>query len=316
MKIFQNHRIKAVVAGLSAVLAVSLACGMSDLTGQNVNQVSIQATQTSVAATSNALAEVSAQQTRDQMQADALKTAQAQLTLEAPQQQTPAQVQPTQDTGQPQTTQQVQPPPQQTPGLPTITADVNTNCREGPSPDYKVVGYLVKGDISTVHGRDASKNWWYIENPDQPGKYCWVWVQTTVVQGNTSTLAVITPPPPPVPDVAITVSFVDFNDCGVKLVPIFEVNNGNVALESMQLTLEDSNGNKLFGPASSNAPFMGTAGECPPGGSKLDAGKTGFVGGGEVPLFAPAGTTYKATIKLCSEDNLQGACGSTLVSGF
>ena len=78
-----------------------------------------------------------------------------------------------------------------------ISADVNTNCRLGPSRQYRVDGYLLTNAESTVHGQDSGKDWWYIANPTKDDKYCWVWRETTDVQGNTDNLPVIEPPPLP-----------------------------------------------------------------------------------------------------------------------
>lgn len=78
-----------------------------------------------------------------------------------------------------------------------ISAEVNTNCRLGPSKAYRVDGYLMTNAESTVHGQDKGENWWYIANPTKDGEYCWVWRETTDVQGNADNMPVVTPPPLP-----------------------------------------------------------------------------------------------------------------------
>lgn len=94
-----------------------------------------------------------------------------------------------------------------TPLVPIIHSTVNTNCRSGPSASYEVIGYLNVGDRVEVHGKNSDASWWYIQNPDNPAKHCWVWNQTTVVDGNLSLIPVITPAPTPTPDtVVISVS--------------------------------------------------------------------------------------------------------------
>lgn len=81
---------------------------------------------------------------------------------------------------------------------PTITAEIDTNCRLGPDKVYEVVGALRVGDISKVHGKPLQGGWWYIENVSNADpKYCWVWAETTAVTGDTSLLPFITPPLPP-----------------------------------------------------------------------------------------------------------------------
>jgi hypothetical protein len=72
----------------------------------------------------------------------------------------------------------------------TIQADVNTNCRTGPSTVYKVVGYLMLGQSSTVLGRTSSNSWWYIQNPSNQNSTCWVWSGSTQIQGDVNALAV------------------------------------------------------------------------------------------------------------------------------
>jgi len=79
--------------------------------------------------------------------------------------------------------------------FPVISAKVNTNCRAGADPSFDVLGYLLVGETSDVHGQDPWGYWWYIENPDHPGKFCWIWRGTTEVQGDTSNVPVKQPPP-------------------------------------------------------------------------------------------------------------------------
>jgi hypothetical protein len=86
-----------------------------------------------------------------------------------------------------------------TPNQVTIHASVDTNCRRGPDPVYTVIGYLTVGQTSVVLGQLAGGGWWYIENTTAGRDPCWVWGQTTVVEGNPSSLPFITPPPTPTP---------------------------------------------------------------------------------------------------------------------
>jgi hypothetical protein len=74
---------------------------------------------------------------------------------------------------------------------PQISAQVNTNCRQGPSTQYKIDGYLLVGDTSYVYGTDYSNMWWYIQNPDKTSAYCWVWSDSTVVTGDASGVPVV-----------------------------------------------------------------------------------------------------------------------------
>lgn len=94
-----------------------------------------------------------------------------------------------------------------TPTIPMIHSTKNTNCRSGPDSIYEVVGFLLVGERVEVHGRNSNSSWWYIQNPDDPQHNCWVWSQTTVVEGNLSIIPVVTPVPtntPGVPEFTIT----------------------------------------------------------------------------------------------------------------
>ena len=204
--------------------------------------------------------------------------------------------------------QKTQEPPQ--PGIPIITASVETNCREGPSPDYSVVGYILVGQESTVHGKNSSSNWWYIKNPKNPNQFCWVWGETTVVTGDTSILPVITPPPlPTIPTVSYQVSFSNIHDCGGNATVVFQIgNDGTVGLRSAGLSIKDkTSGTTVYGPDMSNAPFMATSNDCPTGSDSLGPGATAFIGGVIGPDI-PSGGMGRATILICTEPSLQGTC--------
>jgi hypothetical protein len=123
------------------------------------------------------------------------------------------------------------------------------------------LGYLLVGRQSTVHGKDASGNWWYIENPKKPGEFCWVWEGTTQVSGDTSQLPLMEAPPliqpspeetetPDQPDqppsggqpevLAVVVNYLDVFSCGSTSYALFEVvNNGNVDLYSADVVLQE-----------------------------------------------------------------------------
>ncbi len=68
----------------------------------------------------------------------------------------------------------------------------------------------MKGTTSTVVGRDAGWNWWYIVNPNDSSKYCWVWDGSTTVEGDPNTLAVVEAPV--YADVHTNYPYYDYND--------------------------------------------------------------------------------------------------------
>jgi len=202
-------------------------------------------------------------------------------------------------------------------GVPLINAEQDTRCRQGPSTVYNVVGFLLTTEQSTVQGKDSGGEWWYIENPKKPGAYCWVWGGSTRVVGDTGSLPIITPPSTPTFTATVgptfTLSFDNVHACSGTPAAIFKVkNNSSNALESLNLKIEDlTSSSTLYAAATSNAPFMGTSSECPPGGDALPAGKTYFVGG-EIGS-GNSGHTARATVKLCTEDDLDGACETKTV---
>jgi len=204
-------------------------------------------------------------------------------------------------------------PPTQTGAL-TIRANVDTNCRLGPSTLYDIVGYLLADRQSEVQGRNDSQTWWYIENPGKSGAFCWVWGQTTNVQGDVSLLPVINPPPPPErPEVAYSASFSRVSTCNGATTAMFEVVNlGSMPLESASIRIQNLANNVMSsGPISPNAPFTNSASECPPGADSLLAGASGFVGS-NFPGMTVVKSDYKATITLCAEESMSGHCVTTV----
>jgi hypothetical protein len=182
----------------------------------------------------------------------------------------------------------------------------------GPSKLYAVIGYLLVGQEAVVHGRNSDSSWWYIATPKKPGTFCWAWGGSTRVEGDTSTLPVITPPPPPTLTptagiISINATFSNVHSCGGTPTAIFQITNtGSVTIESVALTIRDMNTNTVVYSSSSNSPFFGAPNGCPPGASALAPGATGFVGG-QIGIIPP-GTNMNANAQLCSEDNLNGIC--------
>lgn len=239
----------------------------------------------------------------------------------------PAVVEPSQqpaplDTSTPTPTSTPAPTLTPTPTIPLISASTNTNCRRGPSTLYAPpIGALAVGQQAEVHGRNDASTWWYISLPGRAGQFCWVWAETTDVEGNTTQLPVITPPPLPptptgtaTPGVLFTAAYDNSHDCGSTRTAIFSVSNiGSVILHSMSLKIEDlTSSTTLYGPHTSDAPFMGTKNECPEGGDILPTGKTFYVGGAIGP--GNTGHSARATIKLCTENGLSGTCEQVTVN--
>lgn len=64
-------------------------------------------------------------------------------------------------------------------------------CLASPDSTAIGVGHFDTGETITALGRDASFDYYYIENPDIPGGYCWIWDNYVLVNGNYSLLPII-----------------------------------------------------------------------------------------------------------------------------
>ena len=127
--------------------------------------------------------------------------------------------------------------------------------------------------------------------------------------GSVFWVEIVVPSPTETPDPGFNLAYEQTHDCDGGPTPILRVENtGNVNLESMELTLvnvDDSNAQLLT--TTSNAPFMGQPGECPPGGDTMAVSKLFYIGARAASL-PTTGTNLRATVKLCSADDLGGAC--------
>jgi hypothetical protein len=192
------------------------------------------------------------------------------------------------------------------PGAPRITADVDTNCRAGPSPDYPRLGYLLKGQESSVLGTNSSKTWWYIANPAQPSEACWVWGDTTRVSGDPSALAIITPPP--LPQLVYQIGLANRHDCGgIWFFSFWAQNIGGLPVRSASIMILDQDTGISYGPDTFNSPFLSNPNACNIGNNALEPGDDGFMVS-DLGFDIPPGTPVRAVVLFCSQDNLQGSC--------
>lgn len=78
----------------------------------------------------------------------------------------------------------------------TVTVSQNTNCRTGPSQDFKDIFALGIGQTAEVVGKNTLNNYWIIKVPDGSGKTCWLWGRYATVTGDTAALAEAATPTP------------------------------------------------------------------------------------------------------------------------
>jgi len=86
-----------------------------------------------------------------------------------------------------------------TPSIPMASLTQNTNCRGGPLAVYDLIRTFLTGEVAQITGKDAAGDYWYVTDPGQPGKDCWLWGRYVTVSGDTSKVPVFTPPPTPTP---------------------------------------------------------------------------------------------------------------------
>jgi hypothetical protein len=86
-----------------------------------------------------------------------------------------------------------------TPSIPIASLTQNTNCRGGPLAIYDLIRTFLIGESAQITGKDAAGDYWYVTDPSQPGKDCWLWGRYVTVSGDTSKVPVFTPPPTPTP---------------------------------------------------------------------------------------------------------------------
>ncbi|MDP2778071.1 MAG: hypothetical protein Q8O48_10550, partial [Anaerolineales bacterium] len=68
------------------------------------------------------------------------------------------------------------------------------NCRFGPGTVYQLLNELREGQSLRAVGRNAASTWWYIQDPGNPGSFCWVSADVTEPQSETDPLTIIQPP--------------------------------------------------------------------------------------------------------------------------
>lgn len=89
--------------------------------------------------------------------------------------------------------------PTSTPEAAAVSMTKNTNCRSGPSTDYPIEVTIPAGSEVVVWGVNPGSDFYYVQNPDQPAKGCWIWGQLASPLANIDILPIFTPPALPKP---------------------------------------------------------------------------------------------------------------------
>jgi hypothetical protein len=83
------------------------------------------------------------------------------------------------------------------PGVPVVTALLDTTCRQGPDPSFGTLATLAAGETALVQGISPDEQWWNVINPQNTAETCWLLQRETGFSGDISTLPLVEPPPLP-----------------------------------------------------------------------------------------------------------------------
>ena len=191
-----------------------------------------------------------------------------------------------------------------------VSVTANTHCRSGPGTSYDSLGVLQVGEIAEVVAESVLESYWYIVRPDNPGEPCWLSGLYAIIEGDPSTLPVLTPAPTPTTTVGFDLYLRGFEACGSTAFVVFSVQNAGVKiLKTARVeVVELETGNLLYGPDFQRFPFAQVVRPvCPPDhGNILEPSIVAFI---HVPLDpVPHGENAIGTIMLCTGDYLGGDC--------
>jgi hypothetical protein len=108
-----------------------------------------------------------------------------------------------------------------TPAKAILTINGNSNCRSGPSLNFKVITAFTPGVSLDIVGRDMANNFWLVKIPNSE-ETCWVWGQYATPSGDYEAVAEVTPEASgqnqiPVQPGSISYEFVCFYDGSLQI---------------------------------------------------------------------------------------------------
>jgi uncharacterized protein YraI len=192
-----------------------------------------------------------------------------------------------------------------TPQPTTVTSDAL--CYAGPGDSYEVVSAIKQGTQVKLLGKGAASGWWVLANPIYTDP-CWIMKQYVSIDPSvdTSALKEYAVPPTPTPMLSFTVSYDYLNICS-GWDPAFQVTNtSSMAFRSYDVVVTDSNTSTYY---ERKANDFGKPSGCSLSSSisELGPNQTGWVHTFGFP-YNLTGKKLDATITLCTEDGLGGAC--------
>jgi hypothetical protein len=199
-----------------------------------------------------------------------------------------------------------------TTSVPTVTVSVATNCRSGPTTVYSLLGILYVGEKAEVVGRSIYTDTMIIKLPSRPNVQCWLWAQHATVVGNTGGLPLIDVPPSPTPapnaQADFGVIYASTINCSGQYKLKFKItNSGDVPWESNSVKATDQTTSEEQKTSYDDFPNLNSGCGLASDDLNLTAGETGTTMSGGFSAN-PAGHIFKATLRVCSLDGLDGTC--------
>lgn len=211
----------------------------------------------------------------------------------------------------------------------SVTLSNDTNCRTGPSINYKLISVAQSGQKYDVVGRYPNGPYVVIELPS--AQQCWLWLEHATIVGDVGDLPAFTPPPepvvePPEPSTPFVLSHHGYNECGedIYLGVVYVENNSDIPFRSAYVDLihlRSGGGTHGMFNQQDNAPFLDNAFVCPsgdwdylvPGASQVDPGGSAYISLLANQRSSAYGENVQATVKVCEGDDLKGTCYEEVV---
>lgn len=93
-----------------------------------------------------------------------------------------------------------------TPTIPIVSPkDVSVNCRFGPGTGWVVLSGLTVGQSTQIIGRSADFNWWYVIDPLNGSRNCWVAAGVVNTAGNLAPIQIVETPKASVTSVVVKI---------------------------------------------------------------------------------------------------------------
>ncbi|MBI5962078.1 MAG: SH3 domain-containing protein [Chloroflexi bacterium] len=192
-----------------------------------------------------------------------------------------------------------------TPSFPYVTLSVATNCRKGPGKNFDLIDTFNPGQTIEVLGKNPTNEYWYVRSPNNQTIFCWLW-GFYATGGNLGNAAVFTPPPSPTSVPGYEATYAGVDSCVGWWVEVTLKNIGAVGFKSFSISVKDTVTDITL--SSSSNEFINNDGCLVSNSiSKLDPEETYTVSS---PAFIadPTGHVIKATLTLCTDNNLGGQC--------